>query len=52
MLFRSNPGVVEKLSQQGMDISGGGPEEMDRFLRSEMARWAEVVKDNRIRAGD
>jgi tripartite-type tricarboxylate transporter receptor subunit TctC len=47
-----NPGVVEKLSQQGMDISGGGPEEMDRFLRSEMARWAEVVKENRIRAGD
>jgi len=47
-----NPSVVEKLSQQGMDISGGGPEEMDKFLRSEMTRWAAVVRENKIRAGD
>ena len=47
-----NPAVREKLTHQGMDISGGGPEEMDRFLRAEVARWAKVVRDNRIRAGD
>lgn len=47
-----NPAVVEKLTQQGMEIAGGGPEEMDKFLRSEMARWAQVVRDNKIRAGD
>jgi tripartite-type tricarboxylate transporter receptor subunit TctC len=47
-----NPGVVEKLSQQGMDISGGGPEEMDKFLRAEMTRWAEIARQNKIRAGD
>ncbi|HET7731326.1 MAG TPA: tripartite tricarboxylate transporter substrate binding protein [Usitatibacter sp.] len=46
------PAVVEKLSQQGMEIQGGGPEEMERFLRSEMSRWAEVVRANGIRAGD
>ena len=46
------PAVREKLTQQGIDISGGGPEEMDRFLRAEVARWAKVVRDNRIRAGD
>jgi tripartite-type tricarboxylate transporter receptor subunit TctC len=47
-----NPAVKEKLTQQGMDISGGGPEEMDKFLRAEVARWAKVVRDNHIRAGD
>jgi tripartite-type tricarboxylate transporter receptor subunit TctC len=47
-----DPAVREKLTQQGIDISGGGPEEMDKFLRAEVARWAKVVRDNRIRAGD
>ncbi|HUP29505.1 MAG TPA: tripartite tricarboxylate transporter substrate binding protein [Usitatibacter sp.] len=48
----ANPGVVEKLTQQGMEIQGSSPAEMDRFLRGEMARWAQVVRDNKIRAGD
>jgi tripartite-type tricarboxylate transporter receptor subunit TctC len=47
-----NPAVRDKLTQQGMDIAGGGPDEMDRFLRAEVTRWAKVVRDNRIRAGD
>jgi tripartite-type tricarboxylate transporter receptor subunit TctC len=47
-----NPAVAEKLTAQGMDIVGGSPEEMDRFLKSEIGRWAKVVKDNRIQAGD
>jgi tripartite-type tricarboxylate transporter receptor subunit TctC len=47
-----NPAVADKLTQQGMDIVGGGPEELDRFLRGEIARWAEVVRDNKIKAGD
>ncbi len=47
-----NPAVADKLTQQGMEITGGGPEEMDRFVRAEIARWAQVVRDNRIRAGD
>ena len=46
-----NPSVSQKLTEQGMDIDGGGPEVLDRFLRSEIARWAQVVKKN-IRAGD
>jgi tripartite-type tricarboxylate transporter receptor subunit TctC len=48
----NTPAVREKLTQQGMDIAGGGSEEMDKFLRAEIARWAKVVRDNRIRAGD
>ena len=47
-----NPEVSGKLTSQGMDIDGGGPEVLDKFLRSEIARWAEVVKKNNIRAGD
>jgi tripartite-type tricarboxylate transporter receptor subunit TctC len=47
-----NPAVAEKLTAQGMDIDGGGPEELDRFLRGEIARWAKVVAENRIKAGD
>lgn len=46
------PAVAEKLTGQGMDLIGGGPEELDRFLRAEIARWAQVVKENNIRAGD
>ena len=46
------PSVASKLTEQGMDIDGGGPEVMDKFLRGEMTRWAEVVKKNGIRAGD
>ena len=44
--------VADKLTQQGMDIVGGGPEELDRFLRGEIARWAAVLRDNHIKAGD
>ena len=46
------PAVAEKLSAQGMDIVGGGPEELDRFLRAEIGRWAKVVKENGVKAGD
>ncbi len=47
-----NPAVADKLTQQGMEITGGGAEEMDRFLKGEIARWAQVVRDNKVRAGD
>jgi tripartite-type tricarboxylate transporter receptor subunit TctC len=44
--------VAEKLTQQGMDIVGGGPRELDKFLRAEIDRWAEVVRAGKIKAGD
>ena len=47
-----DPAVADRLTQQGMEIVGGGPEELDRFLRGEIARWAQVVRENRIKAGD
>ncbi len=48
----ADPAVSQKLSEQGMDIAGGPPEEMDRFVRGEIARWAAVVRENKIKAGD
>ncbi|MBC8022922.1 MAG: tripartite tricarboxylate transporter substrate binding protein [Burkholderiales bacterium] len=48
----ANPAVTQKLSEQGMEIVGGPPEELERFVRAEIARWAAVVKENRIKAGD
>ena len=46
------PAVAQKLTDQGMEIVGGGPEELDKFLRAEIARWAQVVKTNGVKAGD
>lgn len=46
------PEVAQRLSEQGIEIVGGGPEELDRFVRGEMAKWAAVVKENNIKAGD
>jgi tripartite-type tricarboxylate transporter receptor subunit TctC len=47
-----SPAVAQKLTEQGMDIVGGDSQELDRFLRGEIARWAIVVKENKIKAGD
>lgn len=46
------PAIAEKLGAQGMDIVGSSPEEADRFVKGEIERWAKVVKDNKIKAGD
>lgn len=47
-----DPAVAEKLTAQGMDLIGGTPLELDRFVRGEIARWAKVVAENNIKAGD
>jgi tripartite-type tricarboxylate transporter receptor subunit TctC len=48
----ANPALAQKLTEQGMDIVGGSPEELDRFVRAEIARWSAVVRDAKIRLGD
>ena len=47
-----DPAVAQKLTEQGMEIVGGGPADLDKFLRGEIARWAQVVRENKIKAGD
>jgi len=47
-----DPEIAQKLTLQGMDIVAGKPAEFDKFLKSEMERWAKVVRDNKIALGD
>jgi tripartite-type tricarboxylate transporter receptor subunit TctC len=46
------PAVREKLVAQGIDVSGAPGDQLDSFVRKEMARWAKVIKDNNIKSGD
>ena len=46
------PEVAEKLSAQGMDIVGSKPEALQSFVQAEIVRWAKVVTDNKIKAGE
>ena len=46
------PAVRDKLTQQGMDIVGGGPDVLAKFISGEVDRWAKVVRDNNIKAGE
>ena len=48
----NTPAVKEKLSGQGIDVSGAPGSDLDAFVRKEIARWAKVVKDNNIKMGD
>ncbi|MDM0083110.1 tripartite tricarboxylate transporter substrate binding protein [Variovorax sp. J31P179] len=43
------PEIRDKLIDYGIDPVGGRPEQFDAFIRSEAARWAEVVKKADIR---
>jgi tripartite-type tricarboxylate transporter receptor subunit TctC len=40
----SLPDVRERLSAEGADLVGNSPREFDAFVRSELAKWAKVVK--------
>jgi len=48
----NTPAVKEKLQGQGIDVSGAPGSELDAFVRKEIARWAKVIKDNKIKSGD
>ena len=45
-----SPEMRKKLVEQGAEPVGSSPEEFDRQLREEVARWAEVVKASGARA--
>jgi tripartite-type tricarboxylate transporter receptor subunit TctC len=36
--------AVETLKKQGFDPLGGGPDEFERYLRSEISRWSDVAR--------
>jgi len=44
-----NPEVVERLSSQGAEPVGNSPEEFNTFIRSEISKWANLVKAANMR---
>ncbi len=45
-----NEGVRRRLADLGVVVLGGTPAQMDTYMRGEVARWAEVVRKQGIRA--
>jgi tripartite-type tricarboxylate transporter receptor subunit TctC len=44
------PAVVDQLGAQGMDALGGTSQEFAAYVRSEIQKWAGVVRDTGARA--
>jgi tripartite-type tricarboxylate transporter receptor subunit TctC len=44
------PDVRERLSGEGAELVGNSPQQFDRYIRSETAKWAKVVKLSGARA--
>jgi tripartite-type tricarboxylate transporter receptor subunit TctC len=47
-----DPAIRDRLVGQGMNLLASAPEELARFLDPQMTRWAGVVREYGIRAGD
>lgn len=45
-----SPDVRKKLSDQGADILGGTPEQFGNLIKTDIARWAPVVKESGAKA--
>ena len=43
------PDVKQKLLEQGADVVGGTPEELDQVVKAELRRWADVIRDAGIK---
>ncbi len=48
----ADPAVREKLTLQGMEIVASKPAELAKFVDVEIERWAKVIRDNKIKAGE
>ena len=44
-----SPDVSERLQSQGLKIETGSPQELARYVESEIARWAKVIKEQDIK---
>jgi len=45
----ADPGIRDFLTKSGIDPGRGSPEELTRYMRSELAKWAGVVKAANIK---
>jgi tripartite-type tricarboxylate transporter receptor subunit TctC len=44
------PDVKERLDTAGFELIGNSPEQFATFIRSEIAKWAKVIKASGARA--
>jgi tripartite-type tricarboxylate transporter receptor subunit TctC len=44
------PDVVERLAALGVEIIGNTPDEFAHIIRSDIVKWAKVVKDSGVKA--
>jgi len=42
----ADPGVKERLAEQGLTTAGNSPDQFRDFIASETAKWAKVIKDS------
>ncbi|HYD58173.1 MAG TPA: tripartite tricarboxylate transporter substrate binding protein [Burkholderiales bacterium] len=45
----NQPEVKSKLEAMGLEVVASSPEQFDQLVRTEMVKWAKVVKDNNIK---
>ena len=46
------PAVERSLNDQGIEYQLSSPKEFGEFIEGEIVRWAKVIKDNKIVAGE
>jgi tripartite-type tricarboxylate transporter receptor subunit TctC len=46
----ADPDTVRRFTDLGMTLGGGTPEELDAYVKSEIAKWGKVIADANIRA--
>jgi tripartite-type tricarboxylate transporter receptor subunit TctC len=42
------PDVAEKLKGLGAEIVGSTPKQFDAYVKSEIAKWGKVARDNNV----
>jgi tripartite-type tricarboxylate transporter receptor subunit TctC len=46
----ADPDTVRRFTDLGMTLGGGSPEEIDAYVKSEIAKWGKLIADANIRA--
>jgi tripartite-type tricarboxylate transporter receptor subunit TctC len=50
--FVGQADVQQRFADLGMTISAGTPDALDGYIKSEIAKWAKVIKDADVKAPD
>jgi len=44
----ARPEMKERFAEQGLEVAGGPPGELDRWIRAEIERWGRVIRERKI----